>query len=133
MTVHAIQIVTAMTQATTPNYTPSIGVTTDLLTAIQDRTEQTLKNTHDEQLPGQALDPSEVTGIDGGTTHIRAVWRFDQVDTQSDVLDTVEQEVVGDAEWYEVRYHDCPHDEDNGGPCSDWSAERSYGSVPSDV
>lgn len=129
---HAIEIVTSTTQQSNPSTVPSPGPPDWVDTLLEDRLQQNVMGNHTESLPDQASEMREVNPVDGGTAHIRGNRRFDDADDKTTILDDIENNVVIDAEWYVIRYHDCPHDRD-GGACPSNIDERSYGTVPSDV
>lgn len=116
---HAVQIVT--------EHGPSSS-------GIQTAIDNALSGMNRE-LPEQATDAAVATaGLDGGTEHVRAIHRVSDAETKADVLDNLDNQLGNtNASWYEVRYHECTHDENPPSPCPDWTTERSSGAVPSDV
>lgn len=89
-----------------------------------------------ERLPAKAtpITTSNTAPDLDGTDTLVGVRRFDTADSKTTVLDTVEQGVVADAEWYQIEYHEC--EDDAGQPipdCPGWTVERSHGTVPGDV
>jgi len=133
MTVHAIEIVTATSRQTNPDTVPSPDSPDFAADLIEQRLQENVLGTHTEAVSDQASPVTENTPAEGGTAHFRGRRRFDLVSDKTTLLDDIEQQVVADAEWYEIRYHSCPHDEADGGSCPDWTTERSYGTVPSDL
>lgn len=134
MTVHAVEVVSSPNQKSSPSDPPQ-PEPPDPAPALRDRFTQNVFGTLTEALSEQASPMARTnTEMDGsGTDHVRGTYRLDGSHTKTEVLDEVETAVVSDMEWYEVRYHDCPHDAENPGACPDWTAERSGGTVPSDV
>ena len=135
---HAFEIVTSTT--TDSNATSPAPEPPELKNVMSDRVEQNVKGTFTAVLENQESPLSEVVPEDtNGTTHIRGHYRFDDSHPKSDVVDSLIADVANDAEWYEIREHDCTHD-GAGGPCGDWMvAEDSNGNtaqkgtIPDDV
>lgn len=73
-------------------------------------------------------------GYGSGTRYVRGDYRFYQEETPTELLDalTSRLESIQGGLWYRVGYHECAHDEQNGGPCS-WDRVRESGTVPADV
>jgi len=95
-----------------------------------------LKDNHEEVLPDQARSPevrraNELTQF--GEDHIRGLFRFSDRESKADVVATVRDEVVGDAEWWKIESHECDHDQDQKTGCSDWTTEDTKGNVPQGV
>lgn len=131
--IHAIELVTSTTQQDNPSTEPSPGPPDWSASLLQDRINQNVLGTHTEVLAEQASGMSENDPSDGGTTHLRGQFRVDSASGKTALLDDVESGVAIDADWYEVRYHECAHDEAQPSECPDWTAERDGGTVPNDV
>jgi len=103
---------------------------------VPDRVTQKLKEKHGEVLPEQDT-PAQVfapTEFDDRTVDIlRGVYRVSDNETKTEVIDTIEKEVVGDASWYKIESHDCDHDRDKDTGCGDWTTEKTYGNIPQGV
>lgn len=83
----------------------------------------------DQESPIEKVEPPEAT------THLRGLYRVDDSETVSGVLDDIENVLTG-RDWYELRTHNCDHDISDGtgsGGCSEFTAQRSSGTVPEDV
>lgn len=136
MTVHAVEIVCSTGQADNPSTVPA-PEPPDLVDVLPERVNQNVFDTLTEALPGQSMPATIVnTEPDGtGTDHIKARYRVDGGHDKATVLDELEKGAVADAEWYEIRMHECDHDEpDNQRTgCPGWTVERSSGIVPGDV
>lgn len=131
MSNHAIEIVCATSQAADPPSTPTPEPPSYSGT-IPDRVDQNVKGTFaavltEEETPAETNDPID------GTTHVRGHYRFDFAEDKTSLIDAIENDVVIDAEWYEVRYHECDHDQADRSGCPSWSTERSNGTIPDDV
>ena len=134
MTVHAVQVVTAPSQATDPPTVPSPSPPDFSLSLLRERMDQNILGSFVEALPGQAAAVVEVGGPET-TTHFRGIRRFEASEDKTAVLDAVESHVVADAEWYRVDYHECDHDvsASKRAGCPAWTDERTEGTVPGDV
>lgn len=130
MSVHSFEIVASDSQESSPSTVPT-PEPPEWAGALKNRMDNVCSN-HTERLPEQASAMSEVVP-ENGTVHVRGNCRFDTVDDKTSILDSIESDVVIDAKWYEVRYHECDHDESNGNGCGDWVTERTKGTVPDDV
>lgn len=64
--------------------------------------------------------------------HFRGVYRFSIEYDKSRILGFVEQTLRdrNDITWFELRYHRCQHEEENGGSC-DEQVIASVGDIPS--
>jgi len=132
MAVHATLVLAAVDQQSTPSIVPEPNSSDFGAQLLEDRMQQNVLNTHTEVLSDQNTSISEVSGADI-SAHCRGSRRFDSVSDKAALLSDIETNVVIDAEWYEIRYHVCYHDETPTPPCDSWTVERSYGAVPSDV
>lgn len=130
MTVHAIEIVSATEQQSSPDVS-LLPEPPSAVEALHDRIET-------DVLPAFDRWPDEDTemtlaGTEGDSVeHVLGRYRFAIVEDKQTIVDAIESDVVTDMEWYEVRHHECDHDEpsDERAGCSGWTTERSYGSVP---
>jgi len=128
MAVHAVTLVTADAQKSTrldpldPLSIPG---------AIQDRITNNVFDHFTEVLPEQAM-AARLVEYPDASSHVKAVHRVDGVADKATVLDDMERQVQ-DMEWYEVRYHQCVHDEQTDSSCGEVTAERTGGSVPDHV
>lgn len=114
MTVHAIELVCAPDQSTSPARVPSPGPPDFVASLIEERVQRNVLGTLAEALPEQAeaarlLEPNP-DDPDSPPQRIRAIRRFGGSVDRKTLLDAVEEDVVADAEWYVVRYHECTHD-----------------------
>jgi hypothetical protein len=59
------------------------------------------------------------TEIDGsGEIYYGIDVRFYQDDTKDNILQKFTDKLKDKVDWYRVGYHNCPHNEEDGGPCS---------------
>ena len=136
MTVLAIRIKAAPSQADSPDTVPAPGPPS-WVDALADRVEQHVLGSHTEVVTDERSPPRTVGGADTGPPeHVRALYRFDGGESLTAVLDDVEQSVVADADWYRLESHtDCDHDEppaERTG-CGKWTVEREAGAIPDGV
>lgn len=131
MTVHATILVCSPTQQSDPPTEPT-PAPPEYPDVIDSRVSQNVKNNYTAVLPGQEI-PAATPDTTDGTVHVRGLYRFEFAEDKAALLDALVDNVVIDAEWYELRYHECDHDADAPTGCPGWVAERSNGTVPSDV
>lgn len=137
MACYAVEIVCSNKRKDNPNTTPS-PVNTPLPTVLPDRVNQNILG-HIETVAtasqhGITSIPSRA-GPGGETvpSHSRGLYRFKGSQNKTQILESITTSVVADSKWYEVRYHDCDHDEPEQQGCGDWVVHDSSGSVPSGV
>lgn len=135
MTVHAVEIVASTQQEDKPSNVPA-PEPPSLPNVVPDRVKENVFDKFTEALPEQAsklskVEASEITSFD--VAHLRGRYRVVNDATKAKVLDAFENNVVIDAKWYEIRYHQCDHDEDNKTGCNGFTVERSKGTVPDGV
>lgn len=126
MTVHAIQVVTATEQQQNPETVPE-PAPPSIPTVLPDRVDQA-KSGFQERLPEQAQAVEEIPD----PPHMRCLYRFDESEDLASIVGSIEQKLA-DLQWYEIRFHQCAHDESERKPCPGWKAERSFGSIPGEV
>lgn len=77
--------------------------------------------------------PHEIRLVKGEITeqpeHFRGDVRFEFDDEKPELLEQIETDLAGITNWYRIGYHECSHDEGNGGPCSwdnaiEWTANN---------
>lgn len=119
MSTHAIEVVASTTNFTETQFSDAIN------TAITGYT-QCCKD--------QRTTPMTAGG-DIQTEHYRAIYRFDESHTMSDIITDIQTELdnVGSWDFYQISTHTCYHDQDQPSPCAGWTADTSTGTVPSDL
>lgn len=75
------------------------------------------------------------TELDGsGEDYHFCLYRFAGDQSKSAILDDLETELGSvSAGWYQLKHHECYHDDEAGGACGSWVVERETGTVPSGV
>jgi hypothetical protein len=72
--------------------------------------------------------PTTTETIDGDVYH-RGDLAFEWTEDRAIILDQLDQYLAAYCSWHRIGYHECGHDEENGGPCS-WDEQRESGAVP---
>lgn len=134
MTVHAIRAVCAPTDRPDPPRRPK-PEPPELPDVVPEQVRRNVLDKFGEVLPEQNTPeihvPADVAV--GLPEHVRSGHRFNAAEDKAAILDAVENDVVADAEWYRIEYHECYHDEDPPRPCGGWIVEREYGPIPEGV
>lgn len=68
-----------------------------------------------------------------GTVYLRGDFRFEwDAQTATELLDSLEAQLMGSVAWWRIGYHSCHHDESNPQGCA-WDQEREFGIIPLDI
>jgi len=66
--------------------------------------------------------------------YFSGIYRFPFDNDKTEIIDFIEQELRNrpDINWFELKYHECYHDEPNGGTCNE-EIVVSVGSIPDSI
>jgi hypothetical protein len=81
--------------------------------------------------PNDMPDPREPIE-DGAEAYYAADWRFVWNESKSVLIDNLVGHVDAYSPWWRLGYHECTHDEENGGPCS-WDDSQESGTIPTHI
>lgn len=70
--------------------------------------------------------------LDGSESYYAADWRFQWSESKELLTANLTGHVEPRSPWHRLGYHECTHDETDGGPCS-WDDSVEAGTVPSHV
>lgn len=95
-----------------------------------------LKSKYSEKLPKQDASFNQTETIDG-TVYYSGSFRVtldsgSKVTEKDDLTEQIRKEADKSASWWQVRWHECDHDEDDRSGCT-WEYENDSGNVPSEV
>lgn len=85
-----------------------------------------------------ANDPTahEITLVENSLTDVPQYFtgdfRFERESDKQTILSQIETKLTEVTSWYRIGYHQCSHDETEGGSCS-WTEVIEYGTVPSEI
>jgi len=105
---------------------------------IHDRVLSNILGPYTEVLADQRMRPTVISAAypEIDTARIQCSYRFALTEDKAALMDAIESSVLGDAVWYQLRYHACEHDIQTGvgtTGCPSPTVERESGSVPADV
>jgi len=136
MTVHAILVLNSEAQVSNPEHVPTPEAPS-LPTVVPDRVKQHVLGTFEEVAAEQAVAERHLSKdpLLNRPAHVKSVRRFNESEDKRALLDTIEQNVVADALWYGIYYHECEVDLPGSMAtgCPEWTPERGRGTVPQEV
>lgn len=130
MSNHCIRWKCSTSQKGNPDRVPS-PEPPDLPNVVPGRVQMHVEDKFSTVLPGQNSDGVSNTEIDGsGVDYVSGVRRFDDAEDKDEIVQSIVNNVVSDAEWAVIESHVCTHDEENPSPCDGWKIEKELGDVP---
>lgn len=96
-----------------------------------------LKSKYGEKLPKQDAPFTQAETINSSTSFYSASFRVtltegSKTTEKNDLTEQIKKEADKTASWWQIRCHECSHDESNPNGCS-WEYQNSNNSVPTEV
>ena len=137
---HAIRITASTDQRDNPEHIPE-PAPPELVNVVPDRVIQNVIDAEEndepkfhEVLPEQRREISEdePDPETGGPSepYLRGLYRFDDDDDKTELVNDIEHGVLADVEWYRIESHECDHEKNRRFGCSSWEIELEHGNVP---